>query len=109
MQKMQVASFALFEWKGVVGTLPGIEPQGSYSAVTRYSTSNSLFVNRSITSTHAQRAIPGNRIVATVGPYECYVAIPLTHLYQFKARMRLHSCGLLCMCGSRKIYVNAGR
>ena len=44
------------------------------------------------------RAIPGNRIVATLGPYKCYVAIPLTRLYKFKARMRLQSCGLLCMC-----------
>ena len=43
------------------------------------------------------RAIRGNRIVATLGPYKCYVAIPLTHLYKFKARMSLQSCGLLCM------------
>ena len=27
---MQFASFASSEWKGVVGTLPGIETQGSY-------------------------------------------------------------------------------
>ena len=46
--------------------------------------------------------------VATLGPYKCYVATPLTHLYKFKARMRLQSCGLLRMCGSRKIYVNSG-
>ena len=39
------------------------------------------------------RAIPGNRIIATLGPYKYYVAIPLTHLYKFKARMRLQSCG----------------
>ena len=42
------------------------------------------------------RAIPGNRIVATLGPYKCYVAIPFTpftHTYEFKARMRLQSCG----------------
>ena len=44
------------------------------------------------------RAIPGNRIVATLGPYKYSVAIPLTHLYKFKARMRLQSCGLLCVC-----------
>ena len=44
------------ENKGVVGTLPGIETQGSYSAATRYSTSSSLSVNRSITSTHAQQS-----------------------------------------------------
>ena len=42
MQEMQFASFASSEWKGVVGTLPGIETQGSYSAATRYSTSSSL-------------------------------------------------------------------
>ena len=45
-----------FENEGVVGTLPGIETQGSYSAATRYSTSSSLSVNRSITSTHAQQS-----------------------------------------------------
>ena len=44
------------------------------------------------------RAIPGNRIVATLGPYKYCVAIPLAHLYKFKARMRLQSCGLLCVC-----------
>ena len=27
------------------------------------------------------RAIPGNRIVATLGPYKYYVAIPLIHLW----------------------------
>ena len=43
MQEMPNASFASSEWKGVVGTLPGIETQGSYSAATRYSTSSSLF------------------------------------------------------------------
>ena len=48
MQEMQFASFASSEWKGVVGTLPGIETQGSYSAATRYSTSSSLSVNRSL-------------------------------------------------------------
>ena len=53
MQEMQ---FASSEWKGVVGTLAGIETQGSYSAATRYSTSGSLSVNRSITSTHAQQS-----------------------------------------------------
>ena len=31
------------------------------------------------------RAIPRNRIVATLGPYKYYFAIPLTHLYKFKA------------------------
>ena len=51
MQEMQFASFASSEWKGVVGTLPGIDTQGSYRAATRYSTSSSLSVNRSITST----------------------------------------------------------
>ena len=56
MQEMQSASFASSEWKGVVGTLPGIVTQGSYSAATRYSTSSSLSVNRSITSTHAQQS-----------------------------------------------------
>ena len=56
MQEMQSASFASSEWKGVVGTLPGIETQGSYSAATRYSTSSSLSVIRSITSTHAQQS-----------------------------------------------------
>ena len=40
MQEMQFASFASSEWKGVVGTLPGIETQGSYSAATRCSTSS---------------------------------------------------------------------
>ena len=30
MQEMPNASFASSEWKGVVGTLPGIETQGSY-------------------------------------------------------------------------------
>ena len=50
MQEMQFASFASSEWKGVVGTLPGIETQGSYSAATRYSTSSSL------SSTHAQQS-----------------------------------------------------
>ena len=44
------------ENKGVVGTLLGIETQGSYSAATRYSTSSSLSVNRSIASTHAQQS-----------------------------------------------------
>ena len=53
MQEMPNASFASSEWKGVVGTLPGIETQGSYSAATRYSTSSSLSVNSPITSTHA--------------------------------------------------------
>ena len=56
MQEVQFASFASSEWKGVVGTLPGIETQGSYGAATRYSTSSSLSVNRSITSTHAQQS-----------------------------------------------------
>ena len=56
MQEMQFASFASSEWKGVVGTLPGIDTQGSYSAATRYSTSSSPSVNRSITSTHAQQS-----------------------------------------------------
>ena len=56
MQEMPFASFASSEWKGVVGTLPGIDTQGSYSAATRYSTSSSLSVNRSITSTHAQQS-----------------------------------------------------
>ena len=37
MQEMQFASFASSEWKGVVGTLPGIDTQGGYSAATRYS------------------------------------------------------------------------
>ena len=55
MQEMQFASFASSEWQGVVGTLPGIDTQGSYSAVTRYSTSSSLSINRSITFTHAQQ------------------------------------------------------
>ena len=44
------------ENKGVVGTLLGIETQGSYNAATRYSISSSLSVNRSITSTHAQQS-----------------------------------------------------
>ena len=44
------------ENKGAVGTLLGIETQGSYSAATRYSTSSSLSVNRSIASTHAQQS-----------------------------------------------------
>ena len=56
MQEMQFASFASSEWKGVVGTLPGIETQGSYSAATRYSTSSSLSVNGSITSAHTQQS-----------------------------------------------------
>ena len=56
MQEMPNASFASSEWKGVVGTLPGIETQGSYSAATRYSTSSSLSVNRLRTSTHAQQS-----------------------------------------------------
>ena len=34
---------------------------------------------------------------ASLGPYKYYVAIPLTHLHKFKARMRLQSCGLLCV------------
>ena len=38
------------------GALPGIDTQGSYNSVTRYSTSNSLSVNRSITFTHAQQS-----------------------------------------------------
>ena len=56
MQEMQPASFESSEWKGVVGTLPGIETQCSYSAATRYGTSSSLSVNRSITFTHAQQS-----------------------------------------------------
>ena len=36
MQEMRSASFASSEWKGVVGTLPGIETQGSYNSVPRY-------------------------------------------------------------------------
>ena len=56
MQEMPNASFASSEWKGVVGTLPGIETQGSYSAATRYSTSSSLSINRSRTFTHAQQS-----------------------------------------------------
>ena len=47
MQEMPNASFASSEWKGVVGTL---------LAATRYSTSSSLSVNRSIASTHAQQS-----------------------------------------------------
>ena len=85
MQEMQ---FASSEWKGVVGTLPGIDTQGSYSAATRYSTSSSLSVNRSITSTHAQQSTalkpharePGNRIVATLGPYSAML-LYLLHTY----------------------------
>ena len=56
MQEMPNASFASSEWKGVVGTLQGIETQGSHSAATRYSTSSSLSVNRLRTSTHAQQS-----------------------------------------------------
>ena len=36
MQEMQFASFASSERKGVVGTLPGIETQGNYSAATSF-------------------------------------------------------------------------
>ena len=57
MQEMQFASFASPEWKGVVGTLPGIETQGSYSAATRYSTSSSLSVNGSIDNLYTRAAI----------------------------------------------------
>ena len=38
------------------GALPGIDTQGSYNSDTRYSTSSSLSVNRSITFTHAQQS-----------------------------------------------------
>ena len=58
------------ENKGVVGTLPGIETQGSYSADTRYSTSSSLFVNRSITSTHAQQSTALN-LIRALNLYRC--------------------------------------
>ena len=56
MQEKPFASFASSEWSVVVGTLPGIDTQGSSSAVTRYSTSSSLSINRSITFTHAQQS-----------------------------------------------------
>ena len=65
MQEMPNASFASSEWKGVVGILQGRETWGSYSAATRYSTSNSLSVNRLRTSTHAQQA-------TALKPYSCF-------------------------------------
>ena len=38
------------------GALPGIDSQGSYTSVARYSTSSSLSVSRSITFTHVQQS-----------------------------------------------------